>query len=214
MPRIVIYVGAVLVALTLVPISLLLLSRATPSTAGRIQLVPDMDQQPRYLPQGVNTMFADGRAMRPPVPGTVARGDLDLAPVFASGREGPEQFAARNPLPASAAAMARGRERYGIYCAPCHGLAGQGDGLTSRRADRLQEGTWTPPTDLASDQVRARPDGHLFNTITSGIRNMPPYGSQIPPADRWAIVAYVRALQRARHATLPDVPPEARDRLQ
>jgi mono/diheme cytochrome c family protein len=85
--------------------------------------------------------------------------------------------------------------------------------MTHRRAEQLQEGTWTPPTDLASQTVVGRSHGHLYNSIANGIRNMPAYGHQIPPADRWAIVAYVRALQRARNASLDDVPEEQRRNL-
>jgi mono/diheme cytochrome c family protein len=109
--------------------------------------------------------------------------------------------------------MKRGQERFGIYCTPCHGMAGAGDGIVNARAERLQEGTWIPPSDLSSDVVRGRPAGHLFNTITNGIRNMPAYGSQIPEDDRWAIVAYVRALQRSQHTSIGDVPPELRGTL-
>jgi mono/diheme cytochrome c family protein len=106
--------------------------------------------------------------------------------------------------------LLRGQERFNIYCSPCHGLTGAGDGLVSRRADALQEGTWVPPLTFHGDQVRGRPVGHLFNTITHGIRNMPAYGAQIPAEDRWAIVAYVRALQRSQNATVADVPPDLR----
>ncbi len=213
LPRPILYVGAVLVALSLVPLALLARERAGIKTQPRLQVVPDMDSQPKFKAQSANPLFRDGRAMRRPVAGTVARDEPDPDGPLASGRRDGE-WLERNALPVTGALMERGRERFGIYCAPCHGLAGAGDGLVSRRADRLQEGTWTPPTDLASRAVRERADGHLFNTIGNGIRNMPAYGSQIPPADRWAVVAYVRALQRARHATLEDVPPDARDRLE
>jgi mono/diheme cytochrome c family protein len=212
MPRPLIYVVLVLLALSLVPMAFLAKARVTDSAAPRLQVIPDMDNQPRYRSQQANPLFADGRAMRPPVAGTVARDELADDDRLYRGRAG-DDWAARSPLPVTAALLRRGRERYRIHCAPCHGLGGAGDGTVSRRADRLAEGTWTPPTDLAGETVRGRPDGHLFNTITHGIRNMPAYGPQIEPADRWAIVAYVRALQRARHATLDDVPPELRPTL-
>ena len=122
-------------------------------------------------------------------------------------------WAATLPMPLTAPLLRRGRERFEIYCAPCHGLAGYGDGMVARRADRLMEGTWVPPTSLHDPTVLARPDGHLFHTITAGIRNMPAYGPQIPEADRWAIVSYVRALQRSQHASVNDVPAEQRFRL-
>ena len=109
--------------------------------------------------------------------------------------------------------MKRGKERFDVFCAPCHGLAGNGDGLVAKRADRLQEGTWTPPSSLHTDLVRSRPDGQLYNSIANGVRTMPAYGSQIPVPDRWAIVAYVRALQRSSNARVADVPAELRSQL-
>ncbi len=117
------------------------------------------------------------------------------------------------PVPVTEALLARGQERYDIFCATCHGLAGAGDGMIHRRAEQLAQGTWTPPTDLATETVVGRPHGHIYNSIANGIRNMPAYGHQITVEDRWAIVAYVRALQRARNATLDDVPEENRRTL-
>ena len=109
-------------------------------------------------------------------------------------------------MPATSSLLERGQERYEIFCAPCHGLAGYGDGMVAKTADGLQEGTWTPPSSFHTDLVRERPVGHLFNTVTHGIRNMPAHGPQIPVEDRWAVVAYVKALQRSQHATVDDVP--------
>jgi mono/diheme cytochrome c family protein len=109
--------------------------------------------------------------------------------------------------------LRRGQERYDIYCSPCHGLAGYGDGMVAMRAEGLQEGTWTPPSSIHTELVRSRAPGHLYNTITNGIRNMPAYGPQISVEDRWAIVAYVEALQRSQAATVEDVPMELRASL-
>jgi mono/diheme cytochrome c family protein len=109
--------------------------------------------------------------------------------------------------------MRRGRERYDVFCSPCHGLAGYGDGPVSKRAESLQEGTWTPPASFHTDLVRGRPAGHLYNSIANGIRNMPAYGAQIPVDDRWAIVAYIRALQRSQYSNVEDVPAELRASL-
>jgi mono/diheme cytochrome c family protein len=175
-----------------------------------------MDYQPKYLPQTANAMFLDGRAARPFPEGTIARGRLTENPHFSTGRVN-DDWATEFPVPVTADLMARGRQRFEIYCAPCHGLGGMGDGLVARRADRLMEqgqAAWTPPANLHDDTVRERPVGNLFNTITYGIRTMPAYGSQVTEADRWAIVAYVRALQRSSRATLDDVPADVRPTLQ
>jgi len=207
-----IYILLVLVALTLVPMALVVRSQLSDSPTPRIQVVPDMDDQQRFNPQAENALFADGRAMRAHVPGTVARGDVADEHFLTGMLE--DEWAATNAVTVTRGVMHRGRERFDIFCAVCHGLAGRGDGLVAQRADALQEGTWTPPTDLASDVVRERPDGELFDIITSGIRKMPAYGAQIPVADRWAIVAYVRALQRSQGTSLADVPEAERSGLQ
>jgi mono/diheme cytochrome c family protein len=203
---------AVLVALSLVPLALIARARVSDSPLPRLHLVPDMDSQAKFKPQSANPMFADTRAARPAIAGTVARGGLDAGEAFATGRAGDEWVSAF-PLALTEPLLRRGQERYGIYCAPCHGLSGYGDGPVSVRADRLQEGTWTPPSSFHSELVQGRPVGQLYNTIANGIRNMPAYGAQIPVEDRWAIVAYVRALQRSQHARLADVPAELRGQL-
>lgn len=214
MPRLVIYIALILAALTLVPLSCVLKAQQDPSKPSpRIQILPDMDAQPKFKTQSENPFFADGRAMRPPVAGTVARGHLEADSRRYRGLEADSTLTTVFPLPVTPELLARGQERFQIYCTPCHGLGGAGDGVVHRRAESLQQGTWTPPTDLASEAVVARPVGHLFGTITGGIRNMPAYGDQIPADDRWAIVAYVRALQRARNATLADVPEDVRRNL-
>jgi mono/diheme cytochrome c family protein len=157
-------------------------------------------------------MFADRRAMRPPVDGTIPQEEVLGEPALTTGKvEG--SWVDAIPIEVDLALMRRGRERFDIYCSPCHGLAGFGDGMVAKRADELQEGTWTPPSSFHTDLVRGRPVGHIFNTISNGIRNMPAYGPQIPVEDRWAIVAYVRALQRSQHATVDDVPPDTRAQL-
>jgi mono/diheme cytochrome c family protein len=92
--------------------------------------------------------------------------------------------------------MLRGKQRFEIYCSPCHGSAGHGDGMVARRAEELSEGTWVAPTNLHDARLLNEPIGHFFNVISNGVRNMPGYASQIPEADRWAIALYVRALQR------------------
>ena len=121
-------------------------------------------------------------------------------------------FVTRIPVPVSMDLMRRGQERFNVYCAPCHGLSGYGDGMVARRAAEMQAAGadtaagWVAPTNYHSDEIRGRAVGHLYNTITNGIRSMPSYAKQISVLDRWAIVAYVKALQRSQHAQGEDVP--------
>lgn len=212
LPRWLLYAVAILVVLSWVPLALIMRARVTTSPQPRIHIIPDMDNQPKFKAQARNPIFADRRAMRPPVEGAVPRGAILGDPALTSGKIA-EDWVDAAPLEVDRELLRRGRERYDIYCSPCHGLVGFGDGMVAKRADELQEGTWTPPTSFHSELLRERPDGHIFNTITNGIRNMPAYGPQIPVEDRWAIVAYVRALQRSQSATVDDVPPEIRAQL-
>lgn len=212
MPKWVVPTLVLLAALAFTVFALVARSRETHSPLPRIDFIPDMDLQDKFKTQTENPMFADGRAMRRPVQGTVARGQLNADGRFYRGVDG-ATWTTSFPMKIDDNVMKRGRERYNIFCAPCHGLAGNGDGMTAKRADSLQEGTWTPPSSYHTDRLRAMPVGEVFNTITYGIRKMPPYGSQVPEADRWAIIAYVRALQRSRNATMDDVPDEIRPAL-
>ena len=207
MPRWLAYAAAIAIVLALVPFALIARARATTSSSPRIQIIRDMARQPKLKSQAADPLFADGRAMRPAVVGTVARGELHENVAFWEGRDA-TGWVTLFPVPITAELMRRGRERFDIYCSPCHGLSGYGDGPVAKRADALQEGTWTPPSSYHTDLVRSRPVGFLFNAITNGIRNMPSYGAQIPAADRWAIIAYVRALELSQDATIGDVPPE------
>ena len=204
MPRWISAVLLVLATLALVPFACVFKARVGLSPVPRIHLVQDMDNQPRYKPQRVNPLFADGRSDRPPVEGTVPRGRRDVDDAFHLGtKDG--AWVTTFPVRVDDTLMRRGRERFDIYCSPCHGLAGYGDGIVAARAERLQEGTWVPPASLHDPVVVARPAGHIFNTISRGIRTMPSYGSQIPEADRWAIVAYVRALQKSQRAPVTEL---------
>ncbi len=212
-PRWLILTGVVVTALAIVPLALIAKARTTTSARPRIMIVPDMNNQPKFRAQQANPMFADGRAMRPPVAGTIARGELREDDALYRGKNPAGEWITVLPMPISEQLVRRGQERFDIYCTPCHGYAGFGDGMVARRAERLQEGTWTPPSSLHTELVRGRTDGQLFNTISNGIRTMPAYGPQIPVADRWAIVAYVRALQRSQNARVADVPPELRSQL-
>ncbi len=211
-PRRLIAAGVVLTSLALIPLVLVARARASKSSKARVHLIQNMDDQGKFKAQSANSLFADGRAMRPPAPATVGRGELHADDHFWRGRiDG--RWAMTFPIRVTEALMRRGQERFNIYCAPCHGLAGAGDGMTAKRAEELEEPNWVPPKSVHDILVRQRPVGHLFNTITNGIRTMAAYGDQIPESDRWAIIAYVRALQRSQSARIEDVPPELRSRL-
>jgi mono/diheme cytochrome c family protein len=211
-PRPLVYAAVLLAALALIPLALIARARVTTSTQPRIQPIRDLARQPKFKTQSADPMFADDRAMRPEVPGTVARGELHADAAYWKGRDA-NGWVTAFPVPVTDALLRRGQERYDIFCAPCHGVSGYGDGSVAKRADELQEGTWTPPSSYHTDLVRQRPLGYIFNTISNGIRNMPAYGPQIPVADRWAIVAYVRALERSQDARVTDVPPDLRGQL-
>jgi mono/diheme cytochrome c family protein len=212
MPRWVIPTLLLLASLALVPVAWIANVRVSKSSQPRVHLVPDMDNQGRFKAQQLNAWFADTRAMRLPVAGTVARGELRADDHYYRGIA-ENDYAAEFPVELTAPLLERGRQRYDIYCAPCHGLAGHGDGIVSARAESLQQGTWVPPASLHVEPAYSRPVGHLFNTITNGIRTMPAYGSQVPVEDRWAIVGYIKALQRSQRAGLEDVPAEERQSL-
>ncbi len=201
-----------LALLAAVPFVLAYRARSYPSGTPPIHLVHDMDHQARYNPQARSDFFADGRAMRPGVEGTVARQDAVEDDHFHLGIEG-DSWAEEIPVAVTAWFVERGKERYQIYCAPWHGYSGHGDGTVAERARELGEEMWTDPTSLHTDSVRAEPAGSLYNSISRGVRTMPGYGYKIPPEDRWAIVAYIRGLQRSQNATAGDIPAEERERL-
>jgi len=205
----------VFVCLAIIPLALAVRARFSTSEKPRLHLVWDMDWQKKYKAQQESSIFPDGRAMRPQEVGTLARGDLakpyEMPFHTGVGRSG--QPITNFPLEVTPDLMDRGRERYGIFCAPCHGLSGYGDGMVARRAERLGESAWVPPLTYHSDALRGQPVGQMYQTITDGVRTMPAYGSQIPPRDRWAIILYIRALQRSRHGSIQDVPAEKRDAL-
>ncbi len=213
MPRPIIYVLLVLVAVTLIPIGLIYRSHHQGEKQPRVQIVYDMDQQSYYKAQTENPFFADGMTMRKPPQGTVARGLLAADDAWFRGIERDTIFVQEIPVPVTAAMLERGRGRFDIFCAPCHGRSGNGHGMVHVRAQALAEGTWSPPTDLTSQTVVERPAGHIYNSIANGIRTMPAYGAQLSPDDRWAVTAYVRALQLSRNATAADLPPAARAAL-
>lgn len=159
----------------------------------------NMDFQEKFEPQEANPLFADGRANRTPVAGTVARGLMRENTPLQTGRDGGALVRA-NPVPTTQDVLLRGQQRYNIYCAVCHGKAGDGKGVIGTGGYG-----WAVPT-YHDDRLRAIEDGHFFEVITNGINTMPGYAAQIPVADRWAIVAYVRALQRSQNAQRGELP--------
>lgn len=165
-----------------------------------------MADQPRYKPLARSPFFGDERSARPLVPGTVARGHLDADEAFYTGKVNGAEVEAL-PTRLTREVLARGQERFNIYCAPCHDRVGTGQGTIVRRGLR-------PPPSLHSDRLRQAPVGHFFDVITHGFGAMLDYAAEVRPRDRWAIVAYIRALQFSQHATLADVPPAERQRLQ
>lgn len=162
---------------------------------------PNMDWQPRYEEQESNPLFADNKAMRTPPSGTVARGLLKADSRFYAGRTEAGEYVERAPVPVTRALLERGQERYDIYCTVCHGRAGDGNGI-------IMTGNYgyTPASTYHSERLRNVTDGYLYDVIANGIRNMPGYAQQIPVSDRWAIVVYIRALQRSQNASEGDVP--------
>lgn len=158
----------------------------------------DMQNQPRYKPLRKSDFFEDGRSSRPPVPGTIARGQLRADTYFYTGMIG-AQAGDQMPFPVTQQALERGRDRYNIYCAPCHSRTGDGNGMI------VQRGYRRPPS-YHIDRLRKAPLGHFFDVMTNGFGAMPDYAAQIAPEDRWAIVAYIRALQLSQAAPRTLVP--------
>lgn len=159
----------------------------------------DMQDQPKYIPLRPSSFFADGRSERPLVEGTVARGHLNADAAFYTGKVDGKPLETF-PFPVTPAVLERGQERFNIYCAPCHDRLGTGNGMIVRRGYRH-------PPSYHIDRLRQVPVGYLFDVITNGLGAMPDYAAQVDPRDRWAIVAYVRALQLSQHASPADVPP-------
>jgi mono/diheme cytochrome c family protein len=161
-----------------------------------------MHDQPKFFPQRGTTFYADGRSVRPQVVNTVARSQAQAASYFATGLvEGAEGDGL--PFKVTLSVLERGQERYNVYCTPCHSRVGNGKGMIVQRG-------YYPATSFHSYRLRSAPLGHFFSVITNGYGAMPDYASQITPADRWAIVAYIRALQLSQNAAEADVPAGAK----
>lgn len=281
-----IWLGALLLVLTgLIPAAIVLNMRASYSDLPRWHVFFDMDFQPKKKPQQTTTIFADGRTMRPQVPGTIAKGQLEeqdpfylghdplkmtladyrravfvsatdqdpagdakasdqkpaegasadqkpaeeakpvepaapapvatpVAPAAGDGGQAPKYaWLEKLPIEVTDEHMNLGKVKYETYCAACHGYAGFGDGLVSKRAASLLQDTWTPPTSLHADRVQKQPVGQIFHTISKGQGKMASYASSMSAKERWAVVLYVKALQRSRNANIDDVPVEQRSGL-
>ena len=168
-------------------------------TAG-CQIRQDMADQPKNRPLSPSPFFEDGRSERPLLENTVARGSIKDDDLFV-----PKESNAF-PLPLTPELMGRGRERYKIFCAPCHGIQGDGQGMIVMR------GMKRPPS-YHETRLLAVPNGYIYDVITNGFGGMLSYSAQVPPADRWAIVAYIRALQLSRNAPVSDLAPALREKL-
>ena len=166
----------------------------------------DMKKQDKYKPQAESAFFADGRASRAPVAGTVAQELYRPDPAFSTGIAPDGNYVARNPLPITKETLAQGQRKFDIYCAPCHDRTGSGRGIVPAKS------VWVPGN-LHDERIVNFVDGELFHVITNGRRSMPGYRYQISENDRWAIVSYVRALQRSWRGSLQDVPPELQNRI-
>lgn len=201
-----------------IPLAFIARAWFTRSPEQRIHLIQDMDNQPKFKAQQANTLFADERAARPKILGTVARGHLQADDHFYRGfrrawNEQTQKFEVTffdtfpDALAINEQLLRRGQLKYAIHCSACHGLDGRGNGSIHVRVTG-REPAWVPPSNLLDETPRTRPVGHLYNTINNGIRNMPGYGYAITPADQWAIVAYVKTLQFAQRAPVNLVPAE------
>ncbi|HVW07977.1 MAG TPA: cytochrome c [Bryobacteraceae bacterium] len=166
----------------------------------------DMQDQPRYKPLQPGNFFTDGRSARPIPSDTVAIDELNNGDSVHTGYVN-GQWAATIPLPLNLALLQRGHERFDIFCSPCHGRLGDGDGMVAQRGVRA-------PVSFHTDRVRNEPPGYIFDVITHGFGAMEDYGDQVPVDDRWAIIAYIRALELSRMGTIGDVPAAQRGALE
>ena len=172
-----------------------------------IELFADMNRQPKLRPQVPNAFFADGRSSRPPIPGTIARGDrYEDLPVNTGRVTGTTNFVETIPVEVTAKLLARGQQRFNINCSPCHGAQGDGNGIVKKLG-------LATVANLHDKRIVELPDGEIFNTITYGKNTMGPYGANVTVDDRWAIISYVRALQLSRLGSVDDVPEAMRASL-
>ena len=201
--------------------------RGDKSVLPPIEVFPDMDHQPKFQPQHPSTFFADGRSDRKWVDGTIPMGynlpgrflqaaakntvyggAFSNSPDYANSGKMGDVYGDGFPVEVTEALLDRGEERFNINCSVCHGKTGAGNGVVQNI------GTWATVANLQDDRIRQMPDGQLFSTITNGKNTMGAYGPNIAVEDRWAIVAYLRALQRSQHSALSDLPPEKQKELE
>lgn len=202
-------------AFALIPFAIAAKARNSHSSEPHFHIFPDMDFQPKFKSDAASDIFADGRATRSEQPGTIARGSLDADDLFYRGLEDgawttgfPKQLEITEQL------VRRGQGRFNIYCAPCHGYDGRGTGPVPQRLASQGE-AWVARNLVEGGGVVVKmPNGQLFNTISNGYNTMMGYAAQIPHADRWAIILYIRALQRANNASREDVPPDQTGAMQ
>jgi len=168
-------------------------ARGCTSSRPPIHLNPSMDDQPKVLPQTASDFFFNGSSMREPVPGTVPIGGLKEDAAFFTGKGADGQFVATSPVPQDAALLERGRQRYVIYCQPCHDARGEGRGILFQRGN-------VPTASFHDEKILKYADGQIFDVITNGMGLMPSYKWPVPASDRWAIIAYIRELERKRPA--------------
>ncbi|MDA9764623.1 MAG: cytochrome c [Opitutales bacterium] len=192
-------------ALAVISIVSILGFRGTTFTEPPLEVFPDMDDQSKYKPQGASAFFADGRTDRMPVTGTIARGNLKDDEFFHFGKDG-DAWANGFPMPVTSELIELGAGKYQIYCTPCHGGVGDGNGVTKFR------GMVITPT-YHDDRLRDMPEGEIFNTVTNGIRLMGAYADKLSAEERWAVIAYMRVLQRSQNASVEDVPQASRKDL-
>lgn len=172
--------------------------RGQPFTQSPIHINPNMDWQPKFEAQEANHFFENNSAMRTPVEGTVARGFLTTNSELNFGKDDKDNFVKTMPVTMDKALLKRGQERYNIYCAPCHGGVGDGKGVIITYG-------YVPPPSFHEDRIVNVEDGYLYDVIYNGIRSMPSYRHQVPLEDRWAIVGYIRALQKSQNASESDL---------
>lgn len=177
-----------------------------PSRQPPIWVWLDMKQQDKFKPQAASTYFSDGRTSRRPVEGSVSRESYRADLPYSTGLNADNTYVARNPEPLSRETLLRGQNRFDIYCAPCHDRTGSGRGIVPSKA------VWVPGN-MHDDRIVNMVDGELYHVISNGRRTMPGYRFQIPEKDRWAIVAYVRVLQRSWRGTMSDVPADLQSKV-